>query len=128
MSRTDKTRPYWVQMRDPLFPWGKKLWHWHYHDHECHPEFPMPPTRRHGGRNTLRRGGCQWWPKYGDHEKIFGRSGWRRTHPGQEGRARAAARRLITEWIKTAADDREDIDSYQDAPSQRWLWRKWYWD
>jgi len=127
MSRTDKDRPYWVQVRDRLFPYGLTAWHWHYHSHHCNPEFPLPPTRRQGKR-TLRRGGCQWWPKYGDHDKIFGRSNYRRNHPGHDGRARAALRRLQADWLKTAPGDRRDIDSGLDAPSQRWLWNGWYWD
>jgi len=127
MSRTDKDRPYWVQVRDPLFPYRLRAFHRHHgklwQERGCDIDFPMPIPR--GRRDHAN---CEWWPKHKDYEKIFGRSGWRRTHPGQEGRARMAVRRLISNWIKTAPGDREDIDSYQDAPSQRWLWRRWYWD
>jgi hypothetical protein len=127
MSRTDKTRPYWVQLRDPRFPYGLTAWHWHYHSHLCEPDFPIPPTRREGKKTRLR-GGCEWWPKYGDHDKVFGRSGWRRNHPSHDGSARMSLRALRAHWLKAACHDREDIDSRQDAPTQRWLCRHWYWD
>jgi hypothetical protein len=127
VSRTDSTRPYWVQIQDPQFPWGLRVWHWHYHSHHCEPQFPLPPTRREGKR-TLRRGGCEFWPKYESHDKLYGRSRWRRRHPGQEGRARAALRLARADWLKTAPGDRQDIDSMVDAPTQRWLWAHWYWD
>ena len=125
MSRTDKDRPYWVQLRDPDFPWPVKEHHNHWwpgsgaRPWECDLGFPLPRTRRKW-RN------CEIWIKWRFNDKVYGRSGWRRRHPGQEGRARAVARRLRRDWIKTV--DREDIDSYADAPSQRWLWRRWYWD
>lgn len=128
MSRTDKTRPYWVQMRDPQFPYGLTVWHWHYYSHECIPDFPVPAPRRNGVKCTLRLGGCRLWPRYGDHDKIFGRSNWRRHHPAHDGRARAALRRHRSDWLKTMPHDREDIDSTLDAPTQRWLWKSWYWD
>ena len=121
MSRTDKTRPYWVQLRDPLFKYGLRAVHYHWLNDECNLDFPMPVTRR-------KDRGCSWWPPYGDNEKIYGRSNWRRSHPGHDGRARAALRRLRADWLKTAPEGREDIDSTEDAPTARWLWRAWWWD
>lgn len=120
MSRTDSTRPYWVQLRDPLFPYVLQAIHRH-KGRECGLDFPLPTTRC-GYR------GCEIWTRYRDNDKIYGRRRWRRTHPGQEGRARASLRHLRGEWLKTAPRDREDLDSTEDAPTSRWLWRRWYWD
>lgn len=127
MSRTDKTRPYWVQLRDPLFPYGLRAFHHHYGAHwkaatECDLSVVLPVTRR---RTNYR---CRLWPRYGDNDKVFGRSNWRRNHPGHDGRARASLRQLRAAWLKIPRGHWEDIDSMQDAPTQRWLWRSWYWD
>jgi hypothetical protein len=126
MSRTDKDRPYWVQLRDPGFKWPIRAHHNHWWPRgrdaqDCDLDFPLPVTRR-GHR------GCEWWPRYRDNDKLYGRSDWRRRHPGREGRARACLRKLRQDWIKTAAQDRGGIDSTRDAPTQRWVWMKWYWD
>ena len=126
MSRTDKTRPYWVQLRDPDFPYKLIAKHWncigtkYIKAKECDLDFPMPMTRRKHDR------GCAWWPKYRDNDKIYGRPNYRRGRDFKKDRkARADLRRLRSKW-KTI--DREDIDSNENLPTQRWLWRKWYWD
>jgi len=127
MSRTDKTRPYWVQMRDPGFPYVLRAHHRHHgtlwRERGCDLDFPMPIPR---GRRDWAN--CEWWPKYRDYGKLWGRTNWRRNHPGHDGRARAALRMARIDWRKTAPRDRGDIDSGRDAPTRRWLWRAWYWD
>lgn len=125
MSKTDKTRPYWVQFRDPEFAYDLKAHHYctgtGYHNaRECDLDFPIPKVRR----ETLRT--CEWWPRYRDNDKVYGRSDYRRGRYFKKDRkARADLRRLRNKW-KTI--DREDIDSNENLPTQRWLWRKWYWD
>lgn len=125
MSRTDKDRPYWVQLRDPGFKWPLRATHGctgtHYHNsRECDLDFPLPKTRR-------SHRGCTWWPRYADNDKIYGRSHWRRSFGSfQDRRARADLRRLLAEWIKEV--DPREIDSTRNAPRRRWLWREWYWD
>lgn len=121
MSRTDKTRPYWVQMRDPQFPYGVTASHW-CNGGRCDLDFPVPVTRRQGWR------GCELWARYQHNNKLYGRSNWRRNHPSHDGPARAALRRLRQQWLKVTVEDRQDIDSTTDAPTQRWLWRGWHWD
>lgn len=128
MSKTDKTRPYWVQLRDPLFPYGLSATHFchnelrrRHYGSECDLDFPLPVTRR-------AEHGCSLWPRYRDNDKIYGRSRWRRNYPSMDGRARASLRKLRADWLKTAPEDREDIDSRTDVPRSKWLWRSWYWD
>lgn len=136
MSRTDKTRPWWVQLRDPGLGLSLRVQHsiWHHmrHGADCVPQFPVPVTRRPSFAWSLRNDpsgpGCEIWTRYDDHEKLWGRSGWRRRHPGMQGRARASLRQLQADWRKTAAADRDAIDSTLDAPTSRWVWRHWYWD
>lgn len=126
MSKTDKTRPYWVQLRDPTLPYQRTEWHRHFgshfEEHGCDLSWPLPRTRRSGQR------GCEVWSRYRDNEKLWGRSGWRRSYPNKHGSARMALRRLQADWRKTAAADRDTIDSTLDAPTNRWVWRRWYWD
>lgn len=125
MSRTDKTRPYWVQLRDPDFPWPIRQIHRHNHyfgnNPECDIDFPMPRTR------TGFHRGCEYWPRYRDNDKIYGRSGYRRSlRSFQDGRVRADLRRLKSKWLKEC--EREEIDSTENLPTSRWRWRRWYWD
>lgn len=125
MSRTDKTRPYWVQLRDPDFPWPIRARHScvgtsYMNMTECDLDFPLPRTR-------TKRGTCEHWPRYRDNEKIYGHSRWRRRWGSfQDGRARADLRRLKARWLKET-DDME-IDSTENLPTSRWRWRRWYWD
>jgi hypothetical protein len=123
MSRTDKTRPYWVQLRDPLFPWPLRAHHrhhWPWPGHECNLDFPLPVTRG--------RGSCKWWPRDKDNDKIYGRRRYQRTYPSFHNQARASLRNLRAQWLKATPEDREDIDSRENLPTARWLWRSWYWD
>lgn len=124
MSRTDKDRPYWIQLRDPGFRWPIRAYH-HHHGMfgtttECDLDFPLPrPRRSHRG--------CEWWPRYTDNDKIYGRSHWRRSFGSfQDGRARADLRRLRAIWLKET--DAGEIDSTENLPTSRWRWREWYWD
>lgn len=126
MSRTDATRPYWVQLRDPDFPWGITEYHHHWgsrwrESQECDLGYPVPVTRRVGFR------ACELWPKYRDNHKIYGRTRYRRSFKSfQDGRARADLRRLKAKWIREPI--RGDIDSNENLPTSRWRWRRWYWD
>lgn len=137
MSRTDKTRPWWVQLRDPDLGLPLRVQHnvWCHSRHgaDCTPQFPVPVTRRPSFMWYLRQGDPSWprceiWTRWSDNEKLWGRTRWRRRHPGMQGRARASLRRLQADWRKTAKRDRQDIDSHLDAPTARWLWRSWWWD
>lgn len=137
MSKTDKTRPYWVQLRDPRLGLPLRTHHnvWFHarHDGPCDPDFPTPVTRRPSFMWYLRQGDPSWphcevWTCYRDNDKIFGRSRWRRNYPSMDGKARASLRKLRADWLKTAPEDREDIDSRTDVPRSKWLWRSWYWD
>lgn len=127
MSRTDSTRPYWVQLRDPDFPWPIRETHmcnrrWSFREpHICDLDFPSPRTRRPWGA------ACEYWPRHKDYNKIWGRNGYRRSFKSfQDGRARADLRRLRAKWLKET--DRREIDSTENLPTSRWRWRRWYWD
>lgn len=137
MSKTDKTRPWWVQLQDPKLGLPLRVRHsnwWHMRfGAMCQPHFPLPATRRPSLRwqllhNVFDWHQCEVWSRYRDIEKIHGRSGWRRSYPNKHGSARMALRRLQADWRKTAAADRDTIDSTLDAPTNRWVWRRWYWD
>lgn len=120
MSKTDKTRPYWVQVRDPSFSYKLYPHHFCRNRDECDLYYPMPVTRR----DSFRK--CELWPRWRVNDKMYGRNRWHRTHPGQEGGMRMDLRRLRSKWKK--AYDIEDIDSKENLPTQRWLWKRWYWD
>lgn len=125
MSRTDKTDPYWVQLRDPGFKWPIRAHHQCYgssyrNARACDLDFPGPPTRG-------KWRGCEYWPRYWDNDKLYGRPRYRRSHGSfQDRKARADLRRLRAAWVRES--DREEIDSTHNAPSRRWCWRRWYWD
>lgn len=132
MSKTDKTDPYWVQLRDPDFKWGVRAHHYHHlrgWDGVCRIVWPTPPTRRPGWRLRMTQGNidCEFWPRYMDNDKVYGRSRWRRRWGSfQDHRVRADLRRLKARWLKET--DREEIDSTENMPTSRWRWRRWYWD
>lgn len=122
MSKTDKTRPDWVQLRDPGFKFGVVEFHFHRKGHECDISERLPVTRRNGGLSW-----CTLWPKYADMGKTLGRPRFRRSFKSfQDGRARADLRRLRAKWLKET--DRQEIDSTDNLPTSRWRWRRWYWD
>ncbi len=127
MSKTDKDRPYWVQLRDPGFPWSIRETHMCHRrwgmasQHECDLDFPLPRIRWQGWR------ACEYWPRYRDYDKIYGRPRYRRSFGSfQDGRARADLRRLKAKWLREPVTD--DIDSTENMPTSRWRWRRWYWD
>jgi hypothetical protein len=130
MSRTDKTRPWWIQEADPItrrrLHLRLKVWHFHfgafYREHGCVERLDMPAPRREGPR------GCRVGIRYADYEKLYPRPRWRRKHMGRDGAARAALRQLAHGWVKCLPEDRDNIDSSKSCPSRRWLWRNWYWD
>jgi len=128
MSKTDKTRPYWVQLTDSLKEVKVNIDH-NCNGRECTPSIWMPPTRRGPWPSISERlARCGIWPRYQDNDKIYGR---RPKNPdrrmlSKDGRARMDLRRLRHKWL--TAVEVEDIDSTENAPTQRWLWQCWYWD
>lgn len=126
MSRTDKDRPEWVQIRDSDFPWPLNAHHMcnmglSYWQHDCDIDFHVPVTRRNG-----KFRGCEYWPRYIDNDKLYGRGRYRRSREfKKDKKARSDLRRLRSKWNTL---ERDDIDSNENLPTQRWLWRRWYWD
>jgi hypothetical protein len=128
MSKTDKTRPYWVQLTDKVKDVQYHTVH-HCENRECNEGIWMPRPRQ-GVVLTPRSlyDFCHVWPRYQDNDKIYGR---RPKNPGRrmlskDGRARMDLRRLRHKWL--TAVEVEDVDSTENLPTQRWLWRCWYWD
>jgi hypothetical protein len=128
MSKTDKTRPYWVQLTDKLKDVKVHIHHYCY-TRECNVGIWMPRPRQgpSGSLNNLFDY-CHVWPRYQDNDKIYGRrpTGKSRRMDSKDGRARADLRRLRHKWLTAAEVD--DIDSTENLPTQRWLWAHWYWD
>lgn len=128
MSKTDKTRPAWVQLTDKVKDVKYHVRH-RCHNRECNIGIWMPSTRRDVGLTLAGlRDSCHIWPRYQDNDKIYGRrpTGKSRRAFSMDGRARADLRRLRHKWLITA--EVEDIDSTENLPTQRWLWAHWYWD
>lgn len=128
MSRTDKTRPYWVQLTDRVKDVKYRVNHC-CDGRECHVSIWMPRPRQNPVITPrLFRDSCNVWPRYQDNDKIYGRrpSGRQRRALGPDGAARADLRRLRHKWL--TATETEDIDSTENLPTQRWLWRGFYWD
>jgi hypothetical protein len=124
MSKTDKTRPYWVQLTDLVKDVEYQISHRCADSRNCEVVIWMPPPRN-GAAGWAK---CHVWPRYKDNDKIYGR---RPKNPGRrmlskDGRARMDLRRLRHKWL--TAVEVEDIDSTENIPTQRWLWRCWYWD
>jgi hypothetical protein len=124
MSRTDKTNPYWVQVRH-MPPGLLRAKHWHWGGSECDLSLPLAAA--------IQRRSPHWWhqcellPEYWREQKMFDRPGYRRSFKSfQDGRARADLRRLKARWLKET--DHEEIDSTENLPTSRWRWRRWYWD
>jgi len=128
MSRTDKTRPYWVQLTDRVKDVKYRVQHRCY-NRECNIAIWMPRPRQ-GPVLTPRSiyDYCHVWPRYQDNDKIYGRrpSGRKRSAFGGDGAARTDLRRLRHKWL--TATETADIDSTENLPTQRWLWRCFYWD
>ena len=124
MSRTDKTKPYHVQVCQ--MPKGLlRAHHWHWGGSECDLALPGAPS--------MQRRSPLWWQQctldasYWREQKMFARPGYRRSFKSfQDGRARADLRRLRANWLKET--DRQEIDSTENLPTSRWRWRRWYWD
>lgn len=121
MSHTDDTDPWWVQIRRmPKSMLDERHWHHGYFGTtpECDLDFPLPRTRRMGFKP------CEYWFRCADYAKVLGRSRWRRKWGSfQDRRARADLRNLKGKWLKES--DREEIDSTDKLPTNRWRWRRW---
>lgn len=128
MSKTDKTRPYWVQLTDKVKDVEYRIQH-RCHSRECNVGIWMPRPRQ-GEVLTPRSlwDYCHVWPRYQDNDKIYGRhpTGKSRRAYSRDGRARTDLRRLRHKWLTAVEVD--DIDSTENLPTQRWLWAHWYWD
>lgn len=128
MSKTDKTRPYWVQLTDRV----KNVQYHVQHrcaSRDCNEAIWMPRPRQTPALTPRSiYDFCHVWPRYQDNDKIFGRRprGSQRRAYSRDGVARADLRRLRHKWLTTA--DAQDIDSRENLPSNRWLWRGFYWD
>ena len=132
MSKTDKTNPYWVQIRRRE---GAVKGFYEHHrcvlGRPCNLGEPLPVTRSGVSRvwNPERRYACEIWPKYSENNMIFGRRPKRSTRKayGFEGAIRAELRRLRRQWAYEP--DRESIDSSWGAPRRRCQVRDpWHWD
>lgn len=125
MSKTDKTRPWWVQVADP----NNLGWVQEQHDHRNHICDLPPLTVDAVERWSYRRWKdtqCLWsYTSRAYHSNRLWRrrsrkGGWGR--PRREGKARMQLRRLRGLW---AVQDAEDVDSTMLLPSQAWLNNKW---
>jgi len=127
VSRTDKTNPHWVKAaRREKGTSENHRHHGPYFSGACQLEVDLPQSRWH---KALPPSNCHlstWY--YGwSGDLIYGRhpKGKSRKLDGKDGRARAKLRQLKHKWSTVDVDD---IDSFEAAPYQRWLWAKWYWD
>lgn len=128
MSRTDKTDPYWVQIRyrdtNTL-----RAFHRHfgslYEEHGCQIAYPVP--RYYPSFSNWKV--CEWWPRYKEYNKFFGRRPNKATRKaiGFEAKNRMELRKLRRDWRLESI--REDIDSTYGAPRRRCQVRDpWHWD
>lgn len=132
MSRTDKDRPYWVQLRDPLLKVQTKVSHTNDCDGWCTPtSWPSVGRRQAPEHSQYKVSGARvlWWEdsdkcyiwtkKYKDNGKIYGRV----QIPGYEGRNRGQLLQLRHRWL---SQDLEDIDSTDGAPvNHRYVYNTW---
>lgn len=128
MSHTDKTRPYWVQILDPV----NKGWIQEYHNHTdgvCDITYGGRWREFAAGRwnsISITRRTC-WWEEshHAYRSGLFPRPskrGWTR-YRGREGVARARLRAQVHEWRKLK--DWVDIDDREFEPTQARLWHNW---
>ena len=127
MSKTDKTRPYLVQILDPL----NRGWVQEEHNHAngiCDLKYRSAWAEFHKGHWRAFRFGshCHWGETITAYNSgLFARpskKGWSR-HRGREGVARAKLRAQVHEWRKLK--DWEDLDEREFEPTQARLWHKW---
>jgi len=121
MSKTDKTNPYWVQIsrrEGNIKPWRI------YHRIDCD-GWCTPSTPRFMEHRFTR---CEIWMRYSDNYLFYGRRPKRSTRKatGRSRRHRADLVRLRHKWLW---QEREDIDSLENAPiNHRYLYDLWDWD
>jgi hypothetical protein len=127
MSKTDKTNPYWIHVRYPPASVVIVARHQCGNGVECDLDAPLPCTRNGKGRRIVMPR-CQLWPKRYRCDKIFGRHPKRSTRKAM-GRDRALRHDLVRLRRKWLWQDREDIDSLENAPiNHRYLYDPWDWD
>ena len=129
MSKTDKTRPIWVQVKDP----DNKGWLREEHDHRkgfCDLGDVQDPLSH--GWGTWRWIGMQRKCTYeytslayygGIHRRRPKMHGWGR--PARDGRARMHLRMIRDELRKTAPCDIDLVDRLWMYPNEKLLWHKW---
>lgn len=134
VSKTDKTRPIWVQVKDP----DNRGWIGEDHDHRSGPcdlgdpqdETSYPwyyqsrlPMRYHP---SPRR--CTFhYSSLAYHSGIYGRrpkkQGWGRC--ARDGRARMHLRMIRDEVLKTDPREVDTVDHLWMYPNEKLLWHKW---
>lgn len=135
MSRTDKTRPMWVQIADD----NNRDWRREKHDHrkgvcDLNPNHKLVQAYDwwHSGRSTAapynRWNTCIYdYSHTAYYGGIYPRrsklAGWGR--PSREGRARMHWRMLARTYMATARQDWDSVDSVWLRPSDALLWHKW---
>lgn len=119
MSRTDKTRPYWVQMLDS----DNRGWKAEHHDHrtrscDIHIAYKTMRNRRNTWWFIGQRTCCTLWPStIAAHSGIYARSSAvvKMYRAKDLGKVRGRERAMIRELLKTS---REDMIDYDYMPSQ----------
>lgn len=128
MSKTDKTRPHWVQIREMD---TRNLIAWHRHhgskwqqEQVCDLDYPLPRHHPDWDRRS-----CEWHFRHRENHIVYGRRPNKATRKelGFEGRNRALLRKLRYEWLHET--ERDTIDSFYGAPKRhRQVCDPWDWD
>lgn len=132
MSHTDKTRPAWVQIKDP----DNRGWARERHDHSKGPCTlgPIDDIDSHVWfHRGYRNGPIVWNQCVYDHSRcayyggLYGRvprkNGWGRA--ARDGRARMHLRRIRAEFYRTMPQDWDCVDDVWMHPTDKLLWHKW---
>lgn len=119
MSKTFKTRPYWVKMNSNDYANVKKMTHSH-EDGVC----DVQPLRQ--GDHYAKKCGYEV-NYYGYNAGVFGRKGadgrWVKTAVAKfNGKDRTRLRRDLREMLKLSLDDIEDYDIINPRPRNQALW------
>lgn len=129
MSKTDKTEPSWLKVRELWAKGEVEIIH-HCNGYNCNPQVWMPRSRT----GQVHRYGDQY-PCYvyandtHSTSKVYGRRPSKATRKqlGFEGRNRALLRKLRYEWLHEP--ERDTIDSFYGAPQRhRQVCDPWDWD
>lgn len=129
MSKTDKTKPSWLKIKE-LWAEGEVVIMHACNGYNCNPQVWM--SRGRGGQTHWLHSRIPCYVYANDAHstsKIYGRRPNKATRKalGFEGRNRALLRKLCYEWLH--ADDRDSIDSFYGAPKRHCQVRDpWDWD